>query len=36
MKLELPFAHPEIYVKYLQGLQSLQILTEGWRDRRDQ
>lgn len=30
--LELPFAKPQIFVKYLGGLQKLQISTRGWRD----
>ena len=31
-ELELPFAEPKIYVKYLGGLKNLRILTRCWRD----
>ena len=31
-RLELPFAHPEIHVKYLKGLQNFRISTLGHRD----
>lgn len=31
-RLELPFAHPEIHVKYLKGLQNIRISTLGFRD----
>jgi len=31
-KLELPFAHPEIYVKYLNDLQHIRVWTLGFRD----
>jgi hypothetical protein len=30
--LELPFAHPKIHVKYLNGLSSFRISTRGSRD----
>lgn len=31
-RIELPFAHPEIYVKYLKGLKRIEITTLGYRD----
>ncbi len=30
--VELPFAHPKIYVKYLKGLTNIRISTRGWKD----
>jgi hypothetical protein len=30
-ELELPFAQPQIYVKYLLGLKTIKIHTRGWR-----
>lgn len=32
--VELPFAHPEIYVKYLKGLQNIKLWTRGYTDSR--
>lgn len=32
--LELPFAKPTIYMKYLFGLTSIRISTRGWREAR--
>ena len=32
--VDLPFAHPEIYVKYLGGLQNFRISTRGYTDSR--
>lgn len=32
--IDLPFAHPEIYVKYLGGLQNFRISTHGYSDSR--
>jgi hypothetical protein len=33
-QLDLPFAEPHIWVKYLRGLTNLKISTLGWRDQR--
>lgn len=32
--IDLPFAHPEIYVKYLGNLQNIRISTRGFSDAR--
>lgn len=34
VEVDLPFAHPEIYMKYLGGLQKIQVSTRGWKDSR--
>jgi hypothetical protein len=33
-KLELPFANPHIWVKYLSGLVTFKLSTLGWREAR--
>jgi hypothetical protein len=33
-EIDLPFANPKIYVKYLKGLSSFQISTRSFRDPR--
>lgn len=32
--VDLPFAHPEVYLKYLGGLQSIQVSTRGFADSK--
>ena len=36
LDVELPFINPQIYVKYLSGLQNLRISTLGWKEGRGQ
>lgn len=31
-RIDLPFARPQIFVKYLAGLKKLSISTLGWKD----
>lgn len=31
-EIELPFAHPHIYVKYLSELENIKISTRGWKN----
>ncbi len=35
-KIELPFVNPQIYVKYLSGLEHIQVSTLGWKEGRGQ
>lgn len=32
--VDLPFAKPQIFVKYLHGLKHVSVRTLGWRERR--
>jgi len=33
-EVDLPFAHPKIYLKYVGGLTNIRISTRGWSDAR--
>lgn len=35
-RVELPFAHPQVFLKYIGALESIQIHTLGWQEDRTQ